>query len=125
VPQFICPTRRKAVINYPFVHGPCCSGLYFQNSDKPPAASRMDYAACAGSGSVTNVGGPTSLANGDSGFSWGSIANSNGITYARSEVTIADVLDGTTHTLMVAERFIEPRYYELGTKTDDDQHAFV
>jgi prepilin-type N-terminal cleavage/methylation domain-containing protein len=125
VPGFICPTRRKDIVPLPFVHAACCGGLFFQNSDRPPAAGRMDYAACAGDLNQGNVGGPASLANGDSGFSWGNIANSTGITFARSEIKIGDVLDGTTHTLVVAERFIEPFYYERGTKTDDDQHAFV
>jgi prepilin-type N-terminal cleavage/methylation domain-containing protein/prepilin-type processing-associated H-X9-DG protein len=126
VAGFICPTRRKDVIPYRFVHAPCCGGLYFQNSNQPPAAGRMDYAACAGNGSTANTGGPSSLANGDSGFTWpAAVVSSNGVTFARSEIKIADVLDGTNHTLVVAERFIEPAFYELGTKTDDDQHAFV
>jgi prepilin-type N-terminal cleavage/methylation domain-containing protein/prepilin-type processing-associated H-X9-DG protein len=126
VPGFICPTRRQAIVPLPFVHGPCCGGLYFQNSDRPLGAGRMDYAACAGDGTTANTGGPASLADGDSTFTWpAAIRNSSGITFARSEIKIADVLDGTTNTLIVAERFIEPLYYERGTKTDDDQHAFV
>lgn len=123
VPGFICPTRRKDVVPLPFVHAACCGGKYFENSDKPPAAGRMDYAACAGDGTVVNDGGPAWGGEGTYGYSPSKTCT--GITFQRSQVKISDVLDGTTHTIMVAERFIQPKYYESGTKTDDDQHAFV
>ena len=123
VPGFICPTRRKDVVPLPFVHGACCGGLFFENSDKPPAAGRMDYAACAGDGTVVNDAGPGWGA--DATYAFNPSKTCTGITFQRSEVKINDVLDGTANTLMVAERFIEPKFYESGTKTDDDQHAFV
>ena len=50
LPIFNCPSRRPCK-GRPFVHG-----TNFNNTDRPPAAQRTDYAACAGTGGQNTSG---------------------------------------------------------------------
>ncbi len=122
VALFHCPSRRDARA-YPYVH----DSPYF-NIDRPDVIGRSDYAACAGDGnSDTSWKGPSTLAEGDamSEEEWGSEPgdwkNATGVIYRRSTTRIAHILDGTSSTYLIGERFLDPDHYEDGTECANDQ----
>ena len=127
VETFNCPSRRAAEV-YPYVHG-----SPFTNCTYPKGAGRTDYAAnCGSKGNDTPCFGPSTLAEGDARteIQWERTdtqgnALDNGISYQRSEVTIADITDGTSLTYMVGERYLNPDLYKTGTAADDDQNLYM
>jgi len=116
--MFICPTRRRAMV-YPYVH---TMPYYF--IDYPTGAGRGDYAANAGTDWVDEDMGPISLAIGDTTTDW-PLTGRNGICFSRSEVTMADIRDGTTNTYMVGERYLNADSYHTGEDWADDQCLYV
>jgi prepilin-type N-terminal cleavage/methylation domain-containing protein len=122
---FMCPTRRKQSVAYPYVHGACCAGKWFENISRPPAAGRSDYAVNTGDNTPADVGGPglpmpAVGAEGESGQK-----HQNGICYERSQLATHDILDGLSNTYMVAERYMNPNNYETGANSDDDQTMYI
>ncbi len=134
-----CPTRRKSELQvYPYVHGPCCGGQWFENIDRPPFAGRTDYAVNAGDGGKENgvqqapidLGGPGVPMPSVSRtpypiFDLGNFNRQTGICHAQSELKMADILDGTSSTYMVGERYMNPDDYKKGTGSDDDQTMYI
>jgi len=119
---FHCPTRRKAIA-YPYSHG----SPYF-NIDRPGSIGRSDYAACSGDGHTnTYWKGPGSLAAGDgmSDDDWkaqpGTWDDSTGVTFRRSEVKPAHILDGASNTYLLGERYLTPDRYVDGGLCANDQ----
>ena len=49
----------------------------------------------------------------------------NGISYQRSEVRLAQVTDGTSHTYCVGEKYLPQDVYKSGTGAADDQSLFA
>jgi prepilin-type N-terminal cleavage/methylation domain-containing protein len=114
----ICPTRRMPK-PYPYAADP----QYF-NADKPKAAGRSDYAACAGSGKPSDERGPATFQDGDGKFAWACTDN-NGVCYQRSQVTPGQITDGTSNTYLLGERYLNPDHYLDGKAEDDDQCLYV
>ena len=117
-----CPTRRRAIL-YPdagWLHG-------WNFKDGTPSAARSDYAANAGP-RIDGIGSaaPSTLENGDSDNpspAWFDPTYYQfwGICYQRSEVTMADVRDGSSNTYMVGEKYLDPdRYYDGKDPTDNE-----
>ena len=46
----------------------------------------------------------------------------NGISFVQSMVPIASILDGTSNTYMVGEKYLNPDHYETGASGDDNEH---
>ena len=115
-----CPTRRPAV-QYAYQHSgsngwpripPHNEGMRSLRT-----VSRTDYAA--------NVGDPwspdrtpytlypSSYAEADSAdVKWPDDLGANGISYQRSEVLLRQVTDGLSNTYLVAEKYLNPDFYE-------------
>ena len=126
VDTYICPSRRR-VMAFPYPHG---SPYY--NIDKPAVIGRSDYAANGGdcvSGDCVNTywKGPSTLAEGDgiSEEDWlnqpGTIRNTTGVIFRRSEVKRAHLLDGASNTYLVGERSLDPDRYLDGFECANDQ----
>jgi len=49
----------------------------------------------------------------------------NGVTYQRSTVRLAQITDGTTHTFLFGEKYLNPDRYLDGTDPADDQNIFT
>ena len=114
-----CPSRRLAIA-YPMIPT-------HANSTHTDLATRSDYAACAGDNAWSEPYSwePATLAEGDSpDAQWGQPPNEfrdyNGVCYERSEVSIAEVSDGTSNTYMVGEKYLNPDHYATGEDPSDD-----
>jgi prepilin-type N-terminal cleavage/methylation domain-containing protein len=124
VTSLYCPSRRPASLSY----GPEVS----RNADNPPGhlVAKTDYAANGGSYS-TAEGNPIGWESGppvdcldtypDCG--WGGYTRRNieeyfdGIVVPHFAVKLKNVSDGTSHTIMVAEKFLGPEFYGKGNFT--------
>lgn len=108
-----CPSRRPATL-YPSLTG-------MHNADAVSSAAHADYAANSGDqGSDESFGGPTTLAEGDTS-NYGSWLGANvctGISYERSEVSVAQIRDGTSNTIYVGEKYLSPDNYSAGSTGD-------
>jgi prepilin-type N-terminal cleavage/methylation domain-containing protein/prepilin-type processing-associated H-X9-DG protein len=115
-----CPTRReaKAYKNY---YSELC-----HNANATSVQARADYAINGG----TNIGwnwdaNPATLADGDTNYSWPKASQFTGISFQRSEIELAQVRDGTSHTYLAGEKYIMPDYYENGTDLGDNDSMYM
>ena len=139
--EFYCPSRRPASLiiqvaghNVPSNAVPPGSGS-LQNS----FTARTDYAANAGSvspGSMSSFipAGPDASTVNFSTITWPKNSDKqnnpnnqyqNGISFQISQVKLKDVRDGTAHTYMVGERYLQRTHYLDGTTFDDDSPLFA
>lgn len=132
VPMFHCPSRRAAEL-YPSVH-------QYNNEFIPPPAmtwpkmvAKTDYAANAGSrrSLLSSISGPLTYQQADGNWDWTNWSGgptkpypADGISYYHSEVSIAQVTDGTTNTYMVGEKFVRTNNYDKGEPVGEDQNAY-
>ncbi|MBC8875735.1 MAG: DUF1559 domain-containing protein [Planctomycetes bacterium] len=112
---FNCPSRRGLGL-YPY------SGAHsLRNSITVPEAARTDYAANAGDVFLGGPG-PATLEEGDrTDYDWGNVADATGVCYRRSEVSLSDIVDGTSHTYLIGEKRCNTQRDDWG----DDQHMYV
>ena len=64
------------------------------------------------------TGGPPSRAAAES-FNWPLTSRCNGVCHVRSQVTLAQVGDGTSNTYLVGEKYIDPDHYLTGRDGGD------
>jgi prepilin-type N-terminal cleavage/methylation domain-containing protein/prepilin-type processing-associated H-X9-DG protein len=126
---FHCPSKRPAI-----AYQTCGNGRLATNFDscqKPDCVvARSDYRANAGNANNGDEYGPGTAEAAET-FDWlydpdGSrYERQNGITYQRSEIELAQIVDGTSNTAMVGEKSLHPSQYESGCHGADDQTLFV
>ena len=84
---------------------------------------RADYAANAGDRSVSSVYGPDSIEAAKT-FDWKGgtweFDKSTGVSFLRSRISVRDVTDGTSHTYLVGEKYIDADQYASGLDASDD-----
>ena len=129
-----CPTRRRANV-YPFIS----SGVTFSLTDVFDVCSKTDYAANAGDMISPEInGGPPANDNYQSvrdGYNWslyGSTTYSQyigdnkptGVVFGRSEINFRQILDGTSSTYMVGEKYMSQDEYLTGLDFGDNEPAF-
>jgi prepilin-type N-terminal cleavage/methylation domain-containing protein/prepilin-type processing-associated H-X9-DG protein len=118
---FNCPTRRSG--------GPYPGGLHgYTNFGGFTAGSmaKTDYASNTGDGNDQAGGaGPANLAAGDA-TNWPSYASSNtGVIYVGSETRFADIVNGTSNTIMIGEKYLNPTEYFTGNDAGDNECMYV
>lgn len=112
---FACPSRRANKIY------PRPKGMTYTNGLRVDKAGILDYAANAGDTQPLWQSGPGSINDVvNNTFNFGTTQNNTGISYARSEITIGNIVDGTTNTYMLGERSLMPEDYASGNNTADD-----
>jgi prepilin-type N-terminal cleavage/methylation domain-containing protein len=124
LPGFNCPSRRRATL-YP------CYNPQGNNVDWTPLVARADYAINAGT-AVSTCGGPPDIAAGDAlpasqpCYENPSLqpAQMTGISFLKSEITIAEIRDGTSHTYLVGEKYLNPDNYENGADGADNSSHY-
>lgn len=119
-----CPSRRSTEL-YPFSIDPPSHPHDLHLLTKGTPVAKNDYAANAGDG--TYAAGfvvPQSLAEGDSPtFPWVGL-NATGISFTRSKVRVKSITDGTTHTYLMGEKYLDANGYTNGICCGDDQSLY-
>ena len=123
IPTFGCPSKREM---RPYPLAGLSSPAYNLTVCQAPDCNliRADYAANSGTIPQGNPGGPRTgsgppVQAGDG--SW------NGVTFQVSELRIGQIEDGTSNTICVGERFIDPNHYTTGMAAQwiDNQHFWI
>ncbi|MGD0654235.1 MAG: DUF1559 domain-containing protein [Thermoguttaceae bacterium] len=138
LPEFYCPTRRPAIL-YPQTQSQ--ARTIPSNMNAFTVSSHTDYAGNAGiyAGNSPNMmsgsGNWFSPATGTDAVtvsitSWPDVNNKssadymNGILFYTSMVQIKDVRDGTAHTYLIGEKYMDPDHYMDSFGYDDDSPIF-
>ena len=93
-----------------------------QHQHRTTSSPRL-HSSNGGDGGLQHNAGPSSLAQGLSpGHNFG-INDSvfTGVTYHRSEVTIAEIKDGASKTYMAGEKYLNPLHYLTGGDPADNE----
>jgi prepilin-type N-terminal cleavage/methylation domain-containing protein/prepilin-type processing-associated H-X9-DG protein len=134
MPIFNCPSRRSATLN-PVnpTYDTMVNAVKAYSIDPSPFWYHADYKANGGSTMYQWSMGPASWADGDDPgptgyFQKDSMAikarNNSGICFQHSVITNVDIVDGTSHTYLVGEKFLNPDQYFTGKDFSDD-HPFL
>jgi hypothetical protein len=95
--------------------------------------ARGFYAGCCGSNTRSECqtgGGPGSI-TGSYSYTWPAVDTEgnadfmNGIMYQRSMVKNKDITRGSSHTLMIGERYLDPEGIDAGTGIADNECMWV
>ena len=121
-----CPSRRSAA-QIKFGTQDSSSWSLF-NATWPGAQDRVCRSDYAGNGGTERPGDPRpkSAAQGDDDSWWSARAggrpeNYTGIFCPRSQYSIRDVTDGTTNTILIGEKNVQPEHYLDGRDGGDNQ----
>ena len=125
IDNYNCPTRR-ASIAYPHVNGTNFANYtQFNSGLDPDRLGRTDYAGNAGDNYTAIPYGPSSFIEADTTWDWpdqpGGVRASTGIFSVHSALKPVEITDGTSHTYLVAERYVMPDSYTTGVSYADDQ----
>ncbi len=128
--MFMCPSRRAAH-GYPLVDpqfGYLAWNVSHCESVPHGEAScyvaRGDYRANAGNMNRGEEEGPTPRSAASHAWRFAN-TEQNGVVYQRSRVRLAKITDGTSHTILVGEKAMDPRDYTTGAHSSDDQCVFT
>jgi len=114
IPLFHCPSRRAAIL-YP-------TPYTMYNASAASRVAKSDYGAnCGDYGRCEIDGGPPA----GSTTPPATPTQENGISYRCSRVRIADVLDGTTTTIAVGEKYLPQTRYFDGADSADNENMYV
>src|SRR5205085_11090283 len=102
---------------------------YNNASSVPPQFAKTDYAACSGSQNKNETdGGPGSYATGDSESYWAPRNDSqayDGPFFPRSQVALVTLQRGTSNTIMIGEKYLNPNNYGTGLDPSDNESMYV
>ncbi|HVA48939.1 MAG TPA: DUF1559 domain-containing protein [Pirellulales bacterium] len=113
---FNCPTRRPLEIS------PFDPNVQPRNFNVPPGIAEGDYAVNAGDYVVVPTSGPASYTAAENGsFQWPDTSRCTGVVHLRSEVELAQIRDGTSHTYLVGEKCVTLGPVDYG----DDQGLYA
>jgi prepilin-type N-terminal cleavage/methylation domain-containing protein/prepilin-type processing-associated H-X9-DG protein len=128
-----CPTRRGAGNVYPKpVDGTTVARNAAANPRDNNVAGRLDYAINAGDQNVNEYnGGPTSYANSET-FTWGNTETgrdsrrpavflATGVSFLRSVIKLRHIVDGTSKTYLIGEKYLNPDNYFTGRDGGDNE----
>ena len=121
-----CPSRRAPIL-YPVRQPQGGAVASYVNPGDGSAAQRAPsllmakacYAMNSGSNYLGLLPGPKSLAAAATYPSWPGISTAPGIAWFCSEVSVADVTDGTNNTYLIGEKSVDPDNYSTWTGGGD------
>jgi len=124
-----CPSRRQTV-PFPLVASQAQGGL--TNSITPDVAGRSDYAINSGHAYNELGAGPQTYAEAKAltehtgAQRWASESDAvklllTGISFERSEIAVRRVIDGTSKTYMIGEKYIPTAHYDTGLDLGDNE----
>lgn len=112
-----CPTRRQPLL-YRLAYGV----TYRLTSGTIGRLARSDYAMNAGDYVQWHTAAhiPTTLDEGDTpSFQWDDMSHQSGVSYQRSQVTVADITDGASNTFLIGEKYMNSSHYTDGKDLGD------
>ncbi len=120
-----CPSRRKTIV-YPKPSGGTFVAFNGDSNDnRPNVAARGDYAINCGSQYSNETGQvPQGWSEAQTYTNWLDTRTWNGISYQRSEVQSAHVLDGQSNTILIGEKYLGPDWYATGTSGGDNESMY-
>ena len=116
ISMFHCPSRREPRVR-PIQN-------FFYNADSMQGNVKIDYAANGGTERLALSNGPNTVERART-FNWPDPKRFNGIVHIRSEVRLRHVRDGTTKTLMLGEKYLNPAFYNDSQDHGDDDGAMI
>ena len=120
----VCPSRvRERVVpntnGYPYINASAIPGMF----------AKTDYAACAGSQNKNETdGGPGSYTQGDTESYWqgrNDVAQYDGPFYPRCQINLLELKRGTSNTLMIGEKYLNPTNYNNVLDPSDNESLYV
>jgi prepilin-type N-terminal cleavage/methylation domain-containing protein len=123
---FNCSTRRPCRIwpisdKYPHVRTPKPYGAVAE-------VARSDYAINGGSSALISHGGPSDFNQGDDALYWHTAVSDrrvSGVSHVRFAVSLKRVLDGSSKTYLVGEKYIEFFAYDSGESLGDSKSLYA
>lgn len=119
---FNCPARRAPAL-YPVT-------AVFYNATHNGLGPKLDYAACAGDFAYAgSEPGPTTLA-GAANHPWvhsghlGHGVEHHGVVFQNSEIHFKHIIDGTSRTYLIGEKYMDGNSYRDGMVSNDDQMVY-
>ncbi len=128
IPAFNCPSRRPAIA-YPMSQNGFLA-FNLRSCTEGCVMARSDYRGNSGNMNAREESGPTTI-DAAADHDWmfdraGQLkVSQNGMTYQRSEVKVRMIVDGTSKTCLIGEKFMDPQRYTDGTSRSDDQNLFI
>jgi prepilin-type N-terminal cleavage/methylation domain-containing protein len=123
--EFICPSRRAAVATTPKdTWAP--RNITFHKGE---VAGKSDYAACSGDPLLPEADSPPQDPQGPQSITaassptWTWSPPHNGVCYTRSTVKFKDLVDGSSKTSLVGEKYLRPEAY-LGVHDPNDATTY-
>ena len=123
IPAFNCPTRREARA-YPFQGGTLADNLPECGNSNGCAVARSDYQANSGNVAVGETRGPSGSRSTEYDAAPYHNGRANGVTHHVSELRIGQIVDGTSKTICVGEKYLNADRYTDGRDPADDQNLF-
>jgi prepilin-type N-terminal cleavage/methylation domain-containing protein len=134
IPLFVCPSRRLAR-SYPMAITPFVGYPLLTDGSsgfRPERGARSDYAASVGDAKHMGlyVGKPYGLTpitlkeGDDPSFPWDKDERYTGVCFRHSRVMMSQIADGTSHTYLVGEKYIDSTHYKDGFDSGDNVNLF-
>ncbi len=129
-----CPSRRPNILFPKPFSGTFVAYNAADNDPEDNFAARGDYAINCGDQDFDEYfPGPETLREGDTPSFWPAvhkahnidISKCSGISFERSEITPDQVRDGTTYTIMLGEKYLNPDHYQTGLKYYDNESLYT
>jgi prepilin-type N-terminal cleavage/methylation domain-containing protein/prepilin-type processing-associated H-X9-DG protein len=129
-----CPSRRPSMLFAKPSEGTFVAYNAAENDPADNFAARGDYAINSGDqGFDEYFPGPETLSQGDTPSFWVNIhkqynkdiGKCSGISFERSEIIPDQIRDGTTHTIMLGEKYLNPDQYINGLKFYDNESLYT
>lgn len=129
LPVFSCPSKRPAEL-WPYAEDPLnpslAVNLFSCRYADGCRVARGDYRVNSGNKNAGDQPGPGLIQN-PSIYPWSfeRPGAQNGICYQRSTVQVAQIIDGTSKTAMIGEKYLNPSRYFDGRDSADDQCVYT
>ena len=122
-----CPTRRPTTLYPNFWNGNKTGNNSADNAPNDDFAARSDYAANSGVVDWYYQPGPDgpNMYASPATYPWVDPQMMCGVVYQRSVIKIRDILDGTSHTLLVGEKYLTRDHYLSGWGVGDNENMYV
>ncbi len=129
-----CPSRRPNILFAKQTDGTFVAYNAAENNPDDNFAARGDYAINCGDQSFDEIfHGPETLIQGDTPSFWVSAhkqhnkdpANCSGISFEQSAIIPDQVRDGTTRTIMLGEKWLNPDHYLTGLEFYDNESLYT